>query len=239
MAETALLEIRDLHAWYGASHVLHGISLHVAPGEVVALVGRNGAGKTTTLRSMMGLMPKATGRVRFGGRELLQLRAHQRFHLGLAYVPEERRIVPGLSVRENLRLGLVAAGSDIDERVAIDEIAETFPRLKERLDQEGVTLSGGEQQMLAIARALIAKPKMLLLDEPSEGIMPVLVEEMGVLFRRLRDEGKTLLLVEQNVEWALRLADRAVIIDQGEVVHQSSAVALLADKDIQERYCAV
>ncbi|UPJ44376.1 ABC transporter ATP-binding protein [Bradyrhizobium sp. 40] len=239
MAETALLEIEDLHAWYDASHVLHGISLHVQPGEVVALVGRNGAGKTTTLRSMMGLMAKTTGRVRFAGRELLQLRAHQRFHLGLAYVPEERRIVPGLSVRENLRLGLVAAGSDIDEHVAIDEIAETFPRLKERLDQEGVTLSGGEQQMLAIARALIAKPKMLLLDEPSEGIMPVLVEEMGVLFRRLRDEGKTLLLVEQNVEWALRLADRAVIIDQGEVVHQSSAAALLADKDIQERYCAV
>lgn len=239
MAETALLEIDDLHAWYGTSHVLHGISLRVDPGEVVALVGRNGAGKTTTLRAMMGLMPKATGGVRFEGRELLPLRAHQRFHLGLAYVPEERRIVPGLSVRENLRLGLVAAGSEIEERAAIDEIAETFPRLKERLDQEGVTLSGGEQQMLAIARALIAKPKMILLDEPSEGIMPVLVEEMGVLFRRLREQGKTLLLVEQNVEWALRLADRAVIIDQGEVVHQSSAAALLADKDIQERYCAV
>jgi branched-chain amino acid transport system ATP-binding protein len=239
MVETALLEINDLHAWYGASHILHGISLHVNPGEVVALVGRNGAGKTTTLRAVMGLMPKAKGRVGFAGQELLPLRAHQRFHLGLAYVPEERRIVPGLSVRENLRLGLVAAGSGIEERAAIDEIAETFPRLKERLDQEGVTLSGGEQQMLAIARALIAKPKMILLDEPSEGIMPVLVEEMGVLFRRLRDEGKTLLLVEQNVEWALRLADRAVIIDQGEVVHQSSAAALLADKDIQERYCAV
>ncbi len=238
MAETALLEIHDLNAWYGASHILHGISLHVNPGEVVALVGRNGAGKTTTLRAMMGLMPKATGQVRFDGRELLPLRAHRRFHLGLAYVPEERRIVPGLTVRENLRLGLVA-GSGIDERMAIDEIAETFPRLKERLDQEGVTLSGGEQQMLAIARALIAKPKMILLDEPSEGIMPVLVEEMGVLFRRLRDAGTTLLLVEQNVEWALRLADRAVIVDQGEVVHQSSAAALLADKDIQERYCAV
>ena len=239
MAETALLEINDLHAWYGTSHILHGISLHVKQGEVVALVGRNGAGKTTTLRAMMGLMPKATGSVRFAGKELLPLRAHQRFHLGLAYVPEERRIVPGLTVRENLRLGLVAAGREIEERAAIDEIAETFPRLKERLDQEGVTLSGGEQQMLAIARALIADPRMILLDEPSEGIMPVLVEEMGVLFRRLRDEGKTLLLVEQNVEWALRLADRAVIIDQGEVVHESSAAALLADKDIQERYCAV
>jgi branched-chain amino acid transport system ATP-binding protein len=154
-------------------------------------------------------------------------------------VPEERRIVPGLTVRENLQLGLVASSGKIDEREAIDEIAESFPRLKERLDQEGVTMSGGEQQMLAIARATIAKPKMILLDEPSEGIMPVLVEEMGVLFRKLRDQGVTLLLVEQNVEWALRLADRAVILDQGEVVYESSSEALLADKEIQERYCAV
>ena len=236
MAETALLELDGVQAWYGASHVLHGISLRVNAGEVVALVGRNGAGKTTTLRTIMGLMPRAAGQVRFAGVDLLPLAAHRRFHLGLAYVPEERRIVPGLSVRENLRLGLVA---DIEERAAFAEIAETFPRLRERLDQEGVTLSGGEQQMLAIARALIARPRMVLLDEPSEGIMPVLVEEMGVLFRRLRDQGKTLLLVEQNVEWALRLADRAVIIDQGEVVHESSAAALLADKDIQDRYCAV
>jgi branched-chain amino acid transport system ATP-binding protein len=169
----------------------------------------------------------------------MALQAHDRFRLGLAYVPEDRRIVPGLTVRENLQLGLVASRADINERAAIDEIAESFPRLKERLDQEGVTMSGGEQQMLAIARATIAKPKMILLDEPSEGIMPVLVEEMGVLFRRLRDQGVTLLLVEQNVEWALRLADRAIIIDQGEVVHESSSAALLADKAIQERYCAV
>lgn len=235
----AMLEIEGLNAWYGASHVLHGISLSVEPGEIVALVGRNGAGKTTTIRSAMGLMPKATGSVRFAGTDLLSLPAHARFRLGLAYVPEERRIVPGLSVRENLQLGLVATDGSIDERRAIEEIAESFPRLKERLDQQGVTMSGGEQQMLAIARALIAKPKMILLDEPSEGIMPVLVEEMGALFRRLRDQGVTLLLVEQNVEWALRLADRAVIIDQGEVVHRSSAAALLADKTIQERYCAV
>ncbi|WP_133774629.1 ABC transporter ATP-binding protein [Enterovirga rhinocerotis] len=234
-----MLEIEGLNAWYGASHVLHGISLAIAPGEIVALVGRNGAGKTTTIRSAMGLMPKATGSVRFAGTELLALPAHARFRMGLAYVPEDRRIVPGLSVRENLQLGLVATDGSIDERRAIDEIAESFPRLKERLDQEGVTLSGGEQQMLAIARAMIAKPKMILLDEPSEGIMPVLVEEMGTLFRRLRDTGVTLLLVEQNVEWALRLADHAVIIDQGEVVHRSTAAALLADKAMQDRYCAV
>ncbi|MBL8571139.1 MAG: ABC transporter ATP-binding protein [Phreatobacter sp.] len=234
-----MLEIKGLNAWYGASHVLHGVSLRVDKGEIVALVGRNGAGKTTTIRSVMGLMPRAAGEVRFDGASLLPLPAHARFGLGLAYVPEERRIVPGLTVRENLQLGLVASRAGIDEKQAIDEIAESFPRLKERLDQQGTTMSGGEQQMLAIARAMIARPKMILLDEPSEGIMPVLVEEMGVLFRRLRDSGVTLLLVEQNVEWALKLADRAVIIDQGEVVHESSAAALLADKGIQERYCAV
>ena len=235
----AMLEIEGLNAWYGASHVLHGISFSVEPGEIVALVGRNGAGKTTTIRSVMGLIARTTGSVRFAGTPLLALPAHARFRLGLAYVPEERRIVPGLSVRENLQLGLVAHSGAIDERKAIDEIAESFPRLKERLGQEAVTMSGGEQQMLAIARAMIARPRMILLDEPSEGIMPVLVEEMGTLFRRLRDQGVTLLLVEQNVEWALRLADRALIIDQGEVVHRSAAHALLADKAIQERYCAV
>ncbi|WP_089266647.1 ABC transporter ATP-binding protein [Tardiphaga sp. OK246] len=234
-----MLETKDLNAWYGASHTLHGVSISVAQGEVVALVGRNGAGKTTTIRSVMGLMSKTTGGMTFDGNDLTLMPAHDRFRLGLAYVPEERRIIPGLTVRENLQLGLVASRGQINEKDAIEEIAESFPRLKERLDQEGVTMSGGEQQMLAIARATIAKPKMILLDEPSEGIMPVLVEEMGVLFRKLRDQGVTLLLVEQNVEWALRLADRAIIMDQGEVVYESSSAALLADKEIQERYCAV
>jgi len=234
-----MLEIEGLHAWYGASHVLHGISLSVAAGEAVALVGRNGAGKTTTIRSVMGLMPRVEGLLRFGVVELTALRAHERFRLGLAYVPEERRIVPGLTVRENLQLGLIACRQEVNERAAIDRIAEIFPRLKERLGQDATTMSGGEQQMLAIARAMIASPRMILLDEPSEGIMPVLVEEMGVLFRRLRSEGMTLLLVEQNVEWALNLADRAVIVDQGEIVYGGDAAALRADKATQERYCAV
>jgi branched-chain amino acid transport system ATP-binding protein len=234
-----MLDVKDLNAWYGASHVLHGVSFLVEPGEIVALVGRNGAGKTTTIRTIMGLMSRAGGQAVFDGTDVMPLAAHERFRLGLAYVPEERRIVRGLTVRENLRLGLLASDKAINERAAIDEIAEIFPRLKERLDQQGSTMSGGEQQMLAIARAMIAKPKMILLDEPSEGIMPVLVEEMGVLFRRLRDSGVTLLLVEQNVEWALRLASRAIIIDQGEIVYESSAAALLADKEIQDRYCAV
>jgi branched-chain amino acid transport system ATP-binding protein len=234
-----MLEISSLNAWYGPSHVIHGLTFRVEKGEILALIGRNGAGKTTTIKTVMGLIKKATGSVRFAGHELLPLPDHARFRLGLAYVPEDRRIVPGLTVRENLQLGLLRADKSIREKHAIDEIAETFPRLKERLAQLAVTMSGGEQQMLAIARAMIAKPKMLLLDEPSEGIMPILVEEMGQLFRSLRAQGVTLLLVEQNVEWALNLADRAVIIDQGEIVYESSAAALIADRDIQERYCAV
>ncbi|RTL49007.1 MAG: ABC transporter ATP-binding protein [Bradyrhizobiaceae bacterium] len=234
-----MLDVKNLNAWYGASHVLHSVSFSVEQGEIVALVGRNGAGKTTTIRTVMGLMSRASGQAMFDGNDMMPLAAHERFRLGLAYVPEERRIVRDLTVRENLRLGLLASDKAINERAAIDEIAEIFPRLKERLDQQGSTMSGGEQQMLAIARAMIAKPKMILLDEPSEGIMPVLVEEMGVLFRRLRDSGVTLLLVEQNVEWALRLASRAIIIDQGEIVYESSSAALLADKEIQDRYCAV
>ncbi|ACL57013.1 ABC transporter ATP-binding protein [Methylobacterium nodulans] len=234
-----MLEIQGLHAWYGPSHVLHGLSLAVRAGEILALVGRNGAGKTTTMKAVMGLIPKVGGSVRFLGEALLGRPAHARFPLGLAYVPEDRRIVPGLTVRENLKLGLLRASNAIKEEAAIAEIAETFPRLAERLDQTAVTMSGGEQQMLAIARAMIARPKLILLDEPSEGIMPVLVEEMGQLFVSLRERGVTLLLVEQNVEWALNLADRAVIIDQGAVVHESSAAALRADTEIQDRYCAV
>jgi branched-chain amino acid transport system ATP-binding protein len=234
-----MLEIEGLNGWYGASHVLHGVSFAVEPGEIVALVGRNGAGKTSIIRSIMGLMPRTAGAIRFNGEDISRLKAHDRYVRGLAYVPEERRVVRGLTVLENLQLGLVADRKRIDEAAAIEEIARSFPRLKERLHQEGRTMSGGEQQMLAIARAMIARPKMILLDEPSEGIMPVLVEEMGALFRRLREEGTTLLLVEQNVEWALNLADRAVIVDQGEIVYRSDAATLLADKDIQERYCAV
>jgi len=234
-----VLEVRGPNAWYGTSHVVHNLSLAVNEGEIFALIGRNGAGKTSTIKAIMGLMPRATGEVRFAGQNLLSLPVHARFRLGLAYVPEERRIVPGLTVRENLQIGLVASTQDHNETERIDEISESFPRLKERLNQQATTLSGGEQQMLAIARAMIARPRLILLDEPSEGIMPVLVEDMGALFRRLKATGTTLLLVEQNVEWALILADRAVIIDQGEVVLESSAAELLADTATQERYCAV
>jgi branched-chain amino acid transport system ATP-binding protein len=234
-----MLQISNLNAWYGASHVLQDISIEVAKGEIVCLIGRNGAGKTTTLKSVIGLLDKTRGSVVFKGKELLGQPAHTRFALGLAYVPEERRIVQGLSVRENLRLGLVASPQKRREAELIDGIAKIFPRLAERLDQEAVTMSGGEQQMLAIARAMISKPDLIMLDEPSEGIMPVLVDEMFELFRSMKAQGPTVLLVEQNVELALDIADRAYVLDQGTVVHQASARELLADSEIKERYCSV
>lgn len=234
-----MLEVNDLNAWYGTSHILQGISLKVHKGELVCLIGRNGAGKTTTVKSIAGLIPKAKGTVKFEGVELLGQPAHTRFSKGLAYVPEERRIVPGLTVRENIRLGLLASPMRKREADVIEEIAETFPRLKERLDQMAITMSGGEQQMLAIARAVASSPKMILLDEPSEGIMPVLVDEMFEYFAALKRSGVTILLIEQNVGLALKIADRAYILDQGEIVYSGSAQAMLADEAIQERYCAV
>ena len=234
-----MLQISNLNAWYGASHVLQDVSIEVAKGEIVCLIGRNGAGKTTTLKSIMGLMDRTRGSAIFKGKELLSQPAHVRFALGLAYVPEERRIVQGLSVRENLRLGLVASPEKKREVELIESIAQIFPRLAERLDQEAVTMSGGEQQMLAIARAMIANPDLIMLDEPSEGIMPVLVDEMFELFRTMKAQGTTILLVEQNVELALDIADRAYVLDQGAVVYHAAASELLADNDIKERYCSV
>jgi branched-chain amino acid transport system ATP-binding protein len=234
-----LLEVRGLNAWYDHSHVVQDVSLRVDAGEIVTLMGRNGAGKTTTLRTIMGLLARSGGEVHFGGVPLNGQPAHARYHAGLAYVPEDRRIVPGLSVRENLQLGIIASPLRAKMDELVDEIAATFPRLKERLSQEATSMSGGEQQMLAIARAMMARPRMILLDEPSEGIMPVLVDEMFELFARMKAAGTTILLVEQNVERALSISDRAYILDQGRVVHQASAADLLADAEIQARYCAV
>jgi branched-chain amino acid transport system ATP-binding protein len=234
-----MLKVEQLNAWYDRSHVVQGLNFEVKTGEIVTLMGRNGAGKTTTLRTLMGLLDKCSGRVLFDGKDILPLKTHARYHQGLAYVPEDRRIVASLSVLENLQLGLIASSSRGDMGAMVDEIAQTFPRLKERLLQDGSSLSGGEQQMLAIARAMMAKPRMILLDEPSEGIMPILVDEMFELFANMRDKGITILLVEQNVERALSISNRAYILDQGQIVHHGNAADLLADTEIQEKYCAV
>jgi len=234
-----MLKVQQLNAWYDHSHVVQGINFEVRAGEIVTLMGRNGAGKTTTLRTLMGLLDKRSGSVVFDGEEILPLKTHERFHRGLAYVPEDRRIVPSLTVLENLQLGLTASRNRGEMSAMIEEIAQTFPRLKERLHQDGTSMSGGEQQMLAIARAMMAKPRMILLDEPSEGIMPILVDEMFELFAAMRGRGITMLLVEQNVERALSISDRAYIVDQGQIVHHGKAADLLADAEIQEKYCAV
>jgi len=234
-----MLAVSALNSWYGRSHVIQNISFQISRGEIVTLLGRNGAGKSSPIRSIMGLAEKRTGSVIFDGTEILPMQPWKRYAKGLAYVPEQRSIVPGLTVLENLRLGLVASASRGDERAIIDMIAETFPRLKQRLTQEAVTLSGGEQQMLAIARAIAAGPSMVMLDEPSEGIMPVLVDEMFEYFFKLRAQGTTILLVEQNVEIALGISDRAYIIDQGAIVHEGTSKNLLADREIQEKYCSI
>ena len=234
-----MLEIKALNAWYGSSHALQDVTLSIKKGQIVCLLGRNGAGKTTTLKAVMGLLVKTSGSILFEGRELLGRPAHVRYNLGLAYVPEERRIVSGLSVLENLQLGLVASAERKREKALIERTVQIFPRLAERLKQTAVTLSGGEQQMLAIARAIIPSPKLLMLDEPSEGIMPVLADEMFDLFLTMKAEGTTILLVEQNVERALAIADEAYIADNGTIVHRGTAAALLANAEIQERYCTV
>ena len=234
-----MLKVDQLNAWYDHSHVIQGLSFEVHRGEIVTLMGRNGAGKTSTLRTIMGLLGKCKGEVAFDGESLLGQPTHTRYHLGLAYVPEERRIVSGLTVLQNLQLGLLASPKRGEMNAIVDEIAQTFPRLKERLQQDGSSLSGGEQQMLAIARAMMAKPRMILMDEPSEGIMPLLVDEMFELFARMKQQGTTILLVEQNVERALKISDRAYILEQGKIVHHGTGADLLADAEIQEKYCAV
>ena len=217
-AAVPMLRLAGLNAWYGTSHVLQGIDVDVARGEIVCLIGRNGAGKTSALKTVMGLLPRARGRVLFEGTDLLPRPAHARFRLGLAYVPEERRIVPGLTVKENLRLGLVAMAGRAREADAVAEMAEVFPRLAERLDQVAVTMSGGEQQMLAIARILRSGASLLLLDEPTEGLAPVVVQQIGRTIARLKAAGYTVILVEGNFRFAATVADRHYVVEQGRVV---------------------
>ena len=210
----ALLEVRDLHAWYGESHILHGVDFDIRPGETVTLLGRNGAGKTTTLKAIMGIVTSRRGSVRLGGRELIDLASNRIARLGLAFCPEERGIFASLSVAENLQLPPVVRPGGL----GIDAIYDLFPNLRERLRAGGTTLSGGEQQMLAIGRILRTGARLLLLDEPTEGLAPVIVQQIGATLGRLKRDGFTVLLVEQNFRFAATVADRHYVMEHGRVV---------------------
>ena len=209
-----MLDVRDLHAWYGESHILHGVTFDVRAGEVVTLLGRNGAGKTTTLKSLMGIVEKRRGSVRFEGRETIGLASNRIARLGLAFCPEERGIFASLNVEENLLLPPAVRPGGL----SLPTIFELFPNLRERLRSQGTKLSGGEQQMLAIGRILRTGARLLLLDEPTEGLAPVIVQHIGETIRRLKSEGFTILLVEQNFRFAARVADRHYVMEHGRIV---------------------
>ena len=231
----ALLAVRDLHAWYGESHILHGVTFDVRAGEVVTLLGRNGAGKTTTLKSVMGIVTRRRGSVTFGTQELIGKPSNAIARLGLAFCPEERGIFASLSVEENLLLPpQVQPGG-----MSVDAVFGLFPNLKERLRSQGTTLSGGEQQMLAIGRILRTGARLLLLDEPTEGLAPVIVQHIGATIRRLKAEGFTILLVEQNFRFAATVADRHYVMEHGRVVDTIANAELDANMDKLHDYLGV
>jgi branched-chain amino acid transport system ATP-binding protein len=229
-----VLDIAGLHTYYGGSHVLQGLSLAVGARQVVAILGRNGMGKTTLMRSIIGFTPPRQGTVRFKGEEITGRPAFRMTALGIALVPQGRRVFPSLSVRENLEVARRGNGAWNLERVY-----SVFPRLREREKNRANKLSGGEQQMLAIARALMSNPELLLMDEPTEGLAPLLVREVGRVIGELRREGLSILLVEQNLPLALSIADRVHILSRGQIVHSSTPAELMASEDVKSRYLGV
>ncbi len=230
-----LLEVKDLNSWYGESHVLHGMNFSVPAGEVVTLLGRNGAGKTTTMRSVMGMLSKRTGSVRFEGTETIGMASNLIARAGIAYCPEERGIFASLNVRENLELPPVVKPGGL----TLDEIYQLFPRLLERTNSQGTKLSGGEQQMLAIARILRTGARFLLLDEPTEGLAPVIVQHIGQIIRTLKQKGFTVLLVEQNFRFASTVADRHFVVEHGQVVDMFTNDQIESNRAKLEEYLGV
>lgn len=227
-----LLKVADLHTWYGESHVLHGINFEIREGELVTLLGRNGAGRTTTVKSILGLVGKRTGSIQIDGVETIQMPTNKIARLGLGYCPEERGIFSTLSCEENLMLPpKVGEGG-----MSVEAIYEMFPNLKERRHSQGTRLSGGEQQMLAMGRALMSRPKVLLLDEPSMGLSPIMVDKIFEVVREVYAQGVTVLLVEQNASRALQIADRAYVMESGLITMSGDAKALLSDPKVRAAY---
>jgi branched-chain amino acid transport system ATP-binding protein len=235
--ETAapVLQVQNLQAWYGESHILHGVNFEVRPGEVVTLLGRNGAGKTTTLKSVMGIIGKRTGSVRFNGQEIGRASSDRIARMGVAFCPEERGIFASLDVRENLLLPPVVRSGGL----TLDQIFDLFPNLKERLNSQGTKLSGGEQQMLAIARILRTGARFLMLDEPTEGLAPVIIQQIGRTIARLKAEGFTILLVEQNFRFASTVADRYYVVEHGQIIDGFANADLAANMDKLHTYLGV
>jgi branched-chain amino acid transport system ATP-binding protein len=232
---TPVLSVRDLQAWYGESHILHGINFDVNAGEVVTLLGRNGAGKTTTLKSVMGIIGKRSGSVRFHKQEIIRASSDKIARLGIAICPEERGIFSSLDVRENLMLPPVVRSGGL----SLDQIFDLFPNLKERLTSQGTKLSGGEQQMLAIARILRTGARFLMLDEPTEGLAPVIIQQIGHTIARLKSEGFTILLVEQNFRFASTVADRYYIVEHGKIIDGFANTELQANMEKLHTYLGV
>ena len=238
--EEPLLAVAGIHTYYGKSHILHGVSFEVGRGEVVGLLGRNGVGKSTTLKAIAGLVHPSAGEVVFEGRSIGRLASHQVARLGIGYVPEERRIFPLLTVLENLRTGLDRRGVGKAKKAELlDKLYAYFPILSERRNQAGGTLSGGEQQMLAIARAMTLEPRIILLDEPTEGLMPRMVSQIHQIIDALHNEGVAILLVEQNVPLTLEASRRVYFIEKGEVRHHAMAAELHIDDPVIHKYLGV
>ncbi len=231
------LEVDCIHTYYGESHTLHGVTLRILPGQVVALLGRNGMGKTTTIRSIIGFVPPRQGTIRYGGQDITRLCSHEIARLGIGLVPQGRHIFPSLTVEENLTVA--ARGSGKTNAYSLERIYEAFPNLKKRAKLKGTLLSGGEQQMLAIGRALMTNPDLILMDEPSEGLAPIVVKEIGDIIRTLKKEGISILLVEQNLALACATADYTFVINKGAVVCELRPEDLLCSEEIKSKYLGV
>ncbi|MBY0297001.1 MAG: ABC transporter ATP-binding protein [Methylobacterium sp.] len=234
-----MLRLEGVHAGYGATTILHDVSLDVAAGEVVTIIGANGAGKTTTLRTIAGLLTPTAGRITFEGQDVTRLSGHEMVERGVTLIPEGRQLFPEMSVRENLLMGAYRRAARARQAETLEEVLELFPRVRERLDQNAGSLSGGEQQMVAIARGMMARPKLLMFDEPSLGLAPIIVSQVFAVVDRIVRSGVTVLIVEQNVFHTLQVADRGYVLENGEIVLRDAAKALLANDHVRRAYLGI
>ena len=236
-----MLKVENINTYYGTSHILHNVSLEVQDGEIVVLLGRNGVGKSTTLKSIMGIAPSKSGKITLNGEEITRLTPDKIARKGISFVPEDRRVIPNLTVFENLKLGMLIRGKNVNVNETLEMVFHYFPKLKERLTQMGESLSGGEQQMLTTARGLVANPQLMMIDEPTEGLAPIIVEEIWEMLKKLHENKVTILLVEQNYEMSLQLSKnlRAYVLEKGHIRLSGTREELHAKQEEVERYLGV